>query len=75
MIRRKKIKFSGSLVNFDGFIKINIPINQLLYLKYLENLLFDSKTKSDIRTVNRGIVPINVAATTLSTWISLKLIN
>ena len=68
MIRRKKIKFSDSLVNFDGFIKINIPINPTIIPEIFRKFtVWFFKIKSDIRTVNRGIVPINVAATTLST--------
>ncbi len=63
-------------VIIEGSIKINIPINPIIIPKIPSLFNFSFLTISkEIRTVNKGIVPIRVAATTLSTLVSLKLIK
>tara|TARA_Y100000739_G_C20271196_1_gene312265 strand:+ start:232 stop:567 length:336 start_codon:yes stop_codon:yes gene_type:complete len=63
-------------VNLEGSMKTSIPTNPIIIPNILSKPIFSFlMINNEIRTVNKGIVPIRVAATILSTLVSLKLIK
>ena len=76
MISNEKYKLRFFEIDWLGLTKTYIPKKPTISPKKIFDFTkFSLKKKGEIRNVKRGIVPIKVEATRLSTWSSLQLIK